>query len=166
MPLFRYDHARSVMTITRGWDLAATKSDRLMAEVDRQLTEVRTMADGLATRSGLLVAGSALVAGLLGTRLPTLELGLAVAALIGLGLATTIGVLVLVPGLEVGPSPFDLGRWSEGTSERTVETLYAAKVLTLVGNRDRLGRMRVVFYFQTAGVVVAIALAIVAALWR
>jgi hypothetical protein len=137
MPLFRYDHARSVMTITRGWDLAATKSDRLMAEVDRQLTEVRTMADGLA-----------------------------VAALIGLGLATTIGVLVLVPGLEVGPSPFDLGRWSEGTSERTVETLYAAKVLTLVGNRDRLGRMRVVFYFQTAGVVVAIALAIVAALWR
>jgi len=39
-------------------------------------------------------------------------------------------------------------------------------VLALEGNATRLARMRVLFYFQTGSVVVAIGLAIVAALWR
>jgi hypothetical protein len=149
-----------------GQDVAASIDDRLFAEVDRQLAEVRTMADGLATRAGVLMSGSALVAGLLGTRLPMLQLGWAVAALVGLGIATVLGALVLVPNLVLGPMPVTLTGWLGQDAQRTLEELFGAKVLALEGNATRLARMRVLFYFQTGSVVVAIGLAIVAALWR
>jgi hypothetical protein len=153
-------------SITGGHNMAASSDDRLFAEVDRQLTEARMMADGLATRAGVLVSGSALVAGLLGTRLPMLQLGWAVAALVGLGIATVLGALVLVPGLVLGPMPVTLSAWLGQDPERSLKELYGAKVLALEGNATRLARMRVLFYFQTGSVVVAVGLAIVAALWR
>jgi len=49
--------------------MAAEDNDRLHAELDRQLAEVRTACDGLATRSGLLFAALAAVAAVLAPRI-------------------------------------------------------------------------------------------------
>jgi hypothetical protein len=143
--------------------LATTHLDRLFAEVDRQLAEARATADGVATRAGLLISGSAVAAALLGARLPSLKGGLVIAALIVLGVATLIGGAVLVPGLKPGPQPTALCTWLSEDSERTLKELYGAKILALEGNLRRLLVMRVLFYSQGVAVGVAIGLAIAAA---
>jgi hypothetical protein len=137
--------------------------DRLFSEVDRQLAEVRATADGVATRAGLLISGSAIAATLLGARLPGLKGGLAIAALIVLGVATLIGGAVLTPSLKAGPIPVALSAWLAEDEQRTLKELYGAKVVALGANLERLLVMRVLFYTQGVAVSVAIGLAIAAA---
>ncbi len=143
-----------------------TSIDRLFMEVDRQLAEVRAAADGLATRAGLLISASALAAGLLGTRLPMLKTGLAIGALIALGIATLIGGTVLTPGLRLGPTLGSLSGWFGEAPAPTIKALYAAKILALEGNLKRLVVMRVLVCTQGLAVTAAIVLAIVAASGR
>lgn len=144
----------------------ASHTDRLFSEVDRQLAEVRATADGVATRAGLLISGSAVAAALLGPRLPSLTGGLAIAALIVLGVATLIGGAVLTPALKPGPMPSTLRGWLGEEPKHTLKELYGAKVIALEANLRRLLVMRVLFYSQGVAVSVAIGLAITAAAGR
>jgi hypothetical protein len=141
----------------------ASHIDRLFSEVDRQLAEVRAAADGVATRAGLLITGSAVVATLLAARLPSVKGGLAITALIMLGIATLIGGTVLVPALTLGPEATALSTWFSDEPERTLREVYAAKILALVGNLRRLLVMRVLFYTQGVAVGAAVVLSIAAA---
>jgi hypothetical protein len=143
--------------------LAATSKDRLFAEVERQLAEVRATADGLATRAGVLLTGTALAAGLLAARLATLRSGLIVGAMIALGVATLAGGTVLVPYLKLGSTAATLRGWFDEPATPTIKALYVAKVGALEANLRRLTVMRVFFYTQGVAVVVAIVLTIVAA---
>jgi hypothetical protein len=137
--------------------------DRLFSEVDRQLAEVRATADGVATRAGLLISGSAIAASLLAARLASSKGPLAVAALIVLGVATLVGGVVLVPALKPGPTPTALSTWFGEEPQRTLKELYGAKVLALEGNLRRWLVMRVLFCSQGVVAGVAIGLAIAAA---
>lgn len=146
--------------------VVSTSVDRLFTEVDRQLGDVRVTADGLATRAGLLISATALGAGLLGARLQTLHTGLAIAALIVLGVATLIGGTVLTPGLRRGPTPAALQAWFGEDPKTTIKGLYAAKIATLEANRQRLVVMRVLLYVQGVAVIAAIVLVVAAASGR
>ena len=69
--------------------MAAEDIDRLHAELDRQLAEVRTACDGLATRSGLLIAAIAAVAAVFAPRIdPQHHWDLLLVTAIVLGVAT------------------------------------------------------------------------------
>lgn len=143
--------------------MATTHVDRLFTEIDRQLTEVRATADGIATRAGLLISATALGAGLLGSRLATLHSGLAELALVLLAAATVAGGAVLVPALKLGPTPTTLQSWLGEEAKPTIRTLYAAKTLALEANMQRLVVMRLLLYGQGVAVIAAIALVVVAA---
>ena len=47
--------------------------DRLHAEVDRELDEIRSSCDGLATRSGLLIAATGVAVPIVAARLTTVH---------------------------------------------------------------------------------------------
>jgi hypothetical protein len=87
--------------------------DRLHAEVDRQLAETRAACDGLATRSGLLIAAAAAVAAILA---PNIHAGhhevLLVLALVALGVSTLAAIITLMPWLKIGPLAVYLAAWA------------------------------------------------------
>lgn len=143
--------------------MAASKSDRLFAEVDRQLAEIRSAADGLATRAGIMMSATAVAAGVFSVSLTAQRNGLVVAALIMLGIATLVGTTVLVPAMKFGPQASSLSNWSGTGSADAIEQLYAAKLLALEANLARLALMRTAFYAQFSVVVLAIGLAVAAA---
>lgn len=142
--------------------MATTHTDRLFTEVDRQLNEVRSVADGMATRAGLLISATALGASLLGSQLAQLKTGWATAALIGLGIAVLTGALVVRPGMLAGPTPSALQGWAGEPAQPTLKALYASKILALEANRERLTTMRVLFYFQFATLIGAVGLVVIA----
>jgi hypothetical protein len=149
----------------RSWETgAATRSeDRLFAEADRQLTDQRLTADGLASRAGFMISASALGAGILGSRLPTLRSNWTIPALVTLGLAVLIGATVLIPALLAGPTPSTLQAWLGEQARTRMKALYAAKIAVLESNRTRLTVMRVLLCGQGLTVIVAIVLVVVAA---
>jgi hypothetical protein len=143
-------------------------SDRLFAELDRQLTEVRAIADGIAQRAGLLTSAAALAAGLMGSRLPVLaKNGWAIAALVAFGLAAAFGIAAVAPSMSVGVESHRLSNWNSVTStggqerQRTTE-MFSEKLQILNANRNRLKVVLVLYYIQVLAVVLAIVAALIA----
>jgi hypothetical protein len=136
--------------------------DRLHAEVDRQLAEMRAACDGLATRSGLLIAAAAAVAAILA---PSIHPGhhevLLALALVAFGVATLAAIITLMPWLKIGPLATSLAAWaSSGPSGRTSSLLYDSKIVILVADLNRLMAMRIFFAIQAITTITAIALAL------
>ena len=74
--------------------MADRDGDRLHAELDRQLSEVRAACDGLATRSGLLVAAIAAVAAVFAPRInPAHHEILLVLTAVALGIGTVAAIV-------------------------------------------------------------------------
>jgi hypothetical protein len=142
--------------------------DRLHAEADRQLAETRAAYDGLALRSGLLVAAGAAIAAILA---PRVRAGhhevLLVLALIAFGLSTLAAAVTLMPWLRIGPLATSLASWAAGgSSERTSSLLYDAKLVILMANLSRLLAARIFFSIQALATVVAVGLALVYSAWK
>jgi flagellar biosynthesis protein FlhB len=142
--------------------------DRLHAEVDRQLTEARAACDGLATRSGLLIAAAAAVAAILA---PNIHAGhhevLLVLALITFGVATLAAIVTLMPWLAIGPLATSLASWASGKpSASTSSLLYDSKIVILMADLNRLLAMRIFFAIQAITTVTAVALALGYTAWK
>lgn len=141
-------------------------TDRLFAEVDRQLVEVREQSTGLATRSGLLISVTAVAAAVLLANLGRVKTG-DVIAFVALGVAALAGVVTVIPGLELGPRAIYLARWAiEHPPQQALTALYEAKLLTLEANHRRLAFMTWTFCLQGVAVLVAVLLALTAAARR
>jgi hypothetical protein len=142
--------------------VAVYDDDRLHAELDRQLAEVRAASDGVATRSGLLVAAISAAALLLGPRInPAHHQILLVVTSVVLGVATVCAVVTLVPWLKTGPDRGLLEKWmSRGASDKTSRKLYTSKATILGGNLERLGTMRIFFVIQGVATISGVGLAL------
>lgn len=141
--------------------MAAEDIDRLHAELDRQLAEVRTACDGLATRSGLLIAAIAAVAAVFAPRIdPQHHWDLLLVTAIVLGVATLAGAAVLMPWLTIGPVTEVLQDWINTASAQTSSQLYLAKNTILGANQSRLVLMRTLFTIQAIVTIVAVGLAL------
>lgn len=143
-------------------------NDRLHAEADRQLAEVRAACDGLATRSGLLIAAAAAVAAIMA---PRIQVGhheiLLVLALVALGVATLAAAVTLMPWLKIGPRATSLASWaSGGSSGRTSSLLYDDKIVILTANLNRLLAMRIFFAVQALTTIAAVGLALGYSAWK
>jgi hypothetical protein len=130
--------------------VAVRDDDRLHAELDRQLAEVRAACDGVATRSGLLVAAISVAGLLLGPRInPAHHVVLLVVTAVALAAATLAAIATLMPWLKTGPDRALLQKWmSEGSSGKTSRKLYTSKAAILGSNLDRLATMRTFFAIQ------------------
>lgn len=148
--------------------MAVRDDDRLHAELDRQLAEVRAACDGLATRSGLLVAATAAVAAVVAPRIdPARHEILLVLMAVALGIATLTAVVTLMPWLKIGPLTMSLTSWmSRGASGTTSSALYDSKAIILAGNLNRLLTMRIFFAIQAVATVCAVGLALGYTAWR
>ena len=141
-------------------------TERLFAEVDRQLVEVREQSTGLATRSGLLTSVTAVAAAVLLANLGRVKMG-DVIAFVALGVAALAGVVTVIPGLELGPRAIYLARWAiEHPPQQALTALYDAKLFTLEANHRRLAFMTWTFCLQSVAVLVAVVLALTAAAGR
>lgn len=143
-------------------------TDRLFSELDRQLTEARAAADGVATRAGFLTSASALAAGLVGSRLSSIaHSGWTVATLVAFGLAALFGIVAVAPLTLVGMKASVLTAWigsvgAAANPESTVKDIFDKKVVILEKNITILNIIRTMYYSQSVTVVVAIVLAVVA----
>lgn len=136
--------------------------DRVFAEVDRQLEHVRAQTEAVATRSGLLVATTAVAAAVLAARIQTGKFDVG-NALWALGVAAVLGIFTLIPYLRIGPDVVHLTTWgaaSSGTTATATTELYQAKLIALGANRTRLVVMTCAFYLQCLAVIVAVVLAL------
>jgi hypothetical protein len=142
--------------------------DRLHAEVDRQLAEVRAACDGLATRSGLLIAATGVGAAILAARISAGHHEvLLVLTFVALGVATLSGAAALMPSLKVGPLVTSLQMWmSSGSSSTTSSKLYDSKIVILASNMDRWLVMHVLFAIQAITTIAAVGLALVYSAWK
>lgn len=141
--------------------MPAEDIDRLHAELDRQLGEARTACDGLATRSGLLVAAIAAVAAVFAPRInPKQHWDLLVTAAIALGIAVLAGTSVLMPWLKIGPVTEVLQDWINHASAQTSSQLYLAKNTILGANQRRMVLMRTLFTLQAIATIAAVGLAL------
>lgn len=142
--------------------------DRLHAEVDRQLGEVRAACDGLATRSGLLITATGVVATLVAVRIGTSRHEvLLVLTVVALGLAALADSATLVPWLKIGPASSSLAAWMAGVaSAATSDQLYDTKIAALDTNMRRSVVMRTLFVIQTIATLSAVGLALSYSAWR
>lgn len=140
----------------------AVEADELLhAELDRQLAEVRTACDGLATRSGLLVAAIAAVAAVFAPRIdPARHEILLICTAIVLGIATLAGAVTLMPWMKIGPATTVLQDWIRSASPDTSSQLYLSKNTILDANQGRLLAMRIFFSIQAIATIVAVGLAL------
>lgn len=142
-------------------------ADLLYAEVDRQLSEVRAAADGVATRSGLLV-GAAGVAGAVFA--PRIQAGhhqsLLVVTLTAFAVTILAGAIALMPWLKTGPRPIWLAAWIVRPSARTSAELNDDKIAILDSNLRRLQTIRTFFAIQAATTLVAVGLALWYSAWK
>jgi hypothetical protein len=147
--------------------VAVQDDDRLHAEVDRQLGEVRAACDGLAARSGLLIAGAAAVAVILAPRVQAghHEVLLAL-ALVAFGVATIAAAVTLMPWLKIGALPTSLARWGGRATAETSSQLYDGKVVILMSNLGRLQAMRIFFAIQAITTIAAVGLALGYSAWK
>jgi hypothetical protein len=142
--------------------------DRLHAEVDRQLAEVRAECDGLATRSGLLIAATGVGAAIMSSRISAgrHEVLLAL-TLVALGVATLSGAVALMPSLKVGPGEISLASWmSGGSSPMTSSLLYDSKITILDSNMNRMRAMRILLAIQAIATISAVGLALGYSAWK
>jgi len=127
--------------------------DHLLAEADRQLGEQRAQADAFATRSGLMIAATAVLTGLLARSLRNSDQAPGSVLWI-IGSAAVVGILVLVMSrLVLGPSPSQLSRLGRDVS---VNELFFAKLVAVEANSRALLRTELVFFLQAVTTVVGI----------
>jgi hypothetical protein len=151
----------------RGGGVPVRDEEHLHAELDRQLAEVRASCDGLATRSGLLVAATAAVTAVLGPRIdPARHVILLVLTAVALAIAIVTAVITLMPQLKEGPERIKLAGWIKKPSAETSQQLYDAKLIILSGNQDYLIKMRTLFATQAVATVCAAGLALGYTAWR
>ncbi len=147
--------------------MAVRDEDRLHVELDRQLSEVRASCDGLATRSGLLVAALAAVAAILAPRIhPAHHLPLLILTLVALFIATVAGAVTLMPWLKVGPGATSLAGWIERPAARTTRLVFDGKLTALDANLTRLLVMRCSFVVQAIFSLVAAGLSLWYSAWK
>ncbi|GAA5158146.1 hypothetical protein GCM10023321_37480 [Pseudonocardia eucalypti] len=153
--------------------MAGTLTDRLFSELDRQLTEARSQADGVAARAGLLTSASAVSAGILGSQLAALKTsGVALAALMMVIAVAALGIAAILPWMSMGPTVDGLmtianppaGHVSMPPSEAEdrVRQVYFAKIVALRSNLNRLRFMQWFLIFQAGSVIAAVVLGILA----
>lgn len=122
----------------------------LLNEVDRQLGAQRAHADALATRSGVMIAATALLAGQLARSLKTYGVQ-GVAALWIIGIAACLGVLVLGMGrIASGPAPRQISEWADRDYGHP---LLDAKLLAVEANQRALIRTELAFTAQAVSTV-------------
>jgi hypothetical protein len=136
-----------------------SKADRLFAEVDRQLAEVRAAADGLMTRSAWLLTAATLAAGLLGARIQQGKDTNLEPSLWSLAVAIALGLATVVIGLSTGPDPIQLGQWIYQPGDEATTKLYEAKLTVLGVNLRNLAIMTYGIYLEVVAVAIAVALA-------
>jgi hypothetical protein len=119
--------------------------DHLLLEIDRQLAEQRARADSFASKSGLLIAASAVVTGLIASGTDPKSINPWILLSVGAGAA--LGVLVLCMGrILLGPSTSPLIRWTRTISSQ--DLLFDAKVVAVEANSVTLTRTEIVFLLQ------------------
>ena len=142
----------------------ASVPDRLevvLAELDRQLEEVREQCSGLATRAGIGVTATAVAAALFVEKMEKVKTG-EVMALLLFGVATVAALGALVPTLSPGPRVSQLAIWAISTpASRSISELFTAKATLLEGNRTRLRLMTWAFYLQALLVITAVTVALI-----
>jgi hypothetical protein len=141
----------------------AVEADELLhAELDRQLAEVRTSCDGLATRSGLLIAAVAAVAAVFAVRVdPKHHLILLIFTAIAFAATILAAFFTIYPGLVVGPVTQELQDWIRTASAPDRATqLFLAKNTILGGNQQRMGIMRTWFLIQGIATIATVVLAL------
>ncbi len=146
----------------------AQPEDLLYGEVDRQLAEVRAACDGLATRSGLLIAATSVAAAIVAPRIVTkVHQSFLVLMLVAFGLAAVSGAVTLMPWLKVGPRATSLAAWlaSRPTPVNSA-LLYDSKIDILGANLSRLLVMRVFFVIQAVMTITAAGLALSYSAWK
>jgi hypothetical protein len=139
----------------------------LHGEIDRQLADVRAACDGLATRSGLLIAASGVAAAVFA---PRVQVGhhqsLLVVTLLIFAIATLSGGIILVPWLQVGPRPTSLAGWVVVPTQATSAALYDTKLTVLDGNLGRMQLMRIFLVIQAVTTLSAVGLALWYSAWK
>lgn len=144
-----------------------TIADRLFTELDRQMTEVRTIADGIATRAGFLTSATALAGGLLGARFTTIVTsGWTITALVAFGLAAFFGIGAVTPSMYIGVKASRLSAWISAPSTSAAQLtkdIFTEKLVFLERNQTLLMISRVLYYLQGLAVLVAIVTALLAA---
>jgi hypothetical protein len=135
-----------------------SQHESVLLELDRQLAAQRTQVDALATRSGVMLAVLALLAGALPTAYPKGGSGPPVALLWLLGIGAVAGVLVLMAGrISSGPSPVELARVVDVPN---TEMMLNAKLLATQANRSAITRTETLFYVMAASTVIAVSVLI------
>lgn len=134
--------------------------DEVLAEADRQLTEQRAQADAYASRSGLMIAATALLVGLLGADAEFSPRNLT-GVLWLIGGSAALGIVVQCMGrLLLGPSPSQLSRWM---NKVTKEDLLSSKLTTVEANARALLRQEIAFLVQAASAIAGIVMIILSA---
>jgi hypothetical protein len=145
----------------------SSHDDRLHAEIDRQLTEVRAAFDGLTARAGLLIAAGGVGAAIVASRIQAgRHESLLIVTAIAFGVATVAGAVTLMPWLRTGPVAIYLVRWLGQSSPRTTSLLYDSKIAILTSNMNRLLVMKVFFALQAVATITAVGLALWYSAWK
>jgi hypothetical protein len=141
--------------------MTAADNERLHAEVDRQLAEVRSDCDGLAARAGVLLTATSIAAAFVTPRIGKHPPPGLWGALLALSIAIVLGIITVSPWLRTGPRASSLQGWkSAGPSARTSSLLYDFKVALITGNTFRRGVSRAFFMLQILATVTAIGIAV------
>jgi hypothetical protein len=141
--------------------------DLLYDELNRQLAEARATADGLATRSGLLLAADGIGGAILA---PSIHAGqhqsLLVLTLAAFAVAVIAGGLSLMPALKIGPRQTFLARAIVQPTPTTSSVLYDSKLGILDSNLRRVLVMQVFLGTQAATTLISLALALIYVAWK
>jgi hypothetical protein len=138
------------------------QQEYLLAEVDRQLEEVREQALALATRAGLVLGAVVVATALLGAGMARISPDELTNVYWFIGIAGIAAIVALAPGLKVGPDPISLNRWRLAAPEQAIERLLDSKMILVGANRSRLTIMTYAFYIESGAVIVALIMALVA----
>src|SRR5689334_1461009 len=119
-------------------------SQHLLAEADRQLSDQRAQADAFATRSGLLIATTAILTGVLSgifsdhDQVPPSMLWI-------LGGGAVAGVLVqCMSRVSSGPTTMQVSLWVNQATP-VDDQMLGAKLMAIDANARSLGRAEVIF---------------------
>lgn len=132
----------------------------LAPEVDRQLSDQRAQADAFASRSGLMIAATAVLTGVLAAVLDGGDhLSPSLLWVIGGGAVAGVSVLCM-SRIAVGPSTQQLTLWmSQG---QPVEVLVLqAKLIAIEANGRALLRTEMMFFLQAAATIAGVGAVVV-----
>jgi hypothetical protein len=133
----------------------------ILPELDRQLEEIRETADGLASRTGVLLGASIVSVAFLADTFADPS-NWAKGALVAFGVAVLAGIGALLPAKFIlGPETAHMEMWRRDKSATTAPERYRdAKSNMVRQNSNRLKWMNRAVYVQCFAVAVAVILAI------